>query len=84
MPPFCIGAVANSVGDYKSLAGPLSVSQELSRKLAESVLATDIDVALSYRMQVDHGCAQALEALTGELDRFPVIPVSSIQWRRRW
>lgn len=75
MPPFCIGAAASAVGDYKSLAGPLPVPGELARELAESVLAADIDVALSYRMQVDHGCAQALEVLTGGLDRFPVIPV---------
>ncbi|HCY62368.1 MAG TPA: 3-carboxyethylcatechol 2,3-dioxygenase [Oxalobacteraceae bacterium] len=75
MPPFCIGAAANSIGDYKSLAGPLPVPGELAKGLAESVLAADIDVALSCRMQVDHGCAQALEVLTGGLDRFPVIPV---------
>jgi 2,3-dihydroxyphenylpropionate 1,2-dioxygenase len=75
MPPFCIGATANSIGDYKSLAGPLPVPGELAKELAGSVLAADIDVALSYRMQVDHGCAQALEVLTGGLDRFPVIPV---------
>lgn len=75
MPPFCIGAAAHSIGDYKSLAGPLPVPGELARELAASVLAADVDVALSYRMQVDHGCAQALEVLTGGLDRFPVIPV---------
>lgn len=75
MPPFCIGAAAHAIGDYKSLAGPLPVPGELSRELAASVLAADIDVALSYRMLVDHGCAQALEVLTGGLDRFPVIPV---------
>lgn len=75
MPPFCIGAAADSIGDYKSLAGPLPVPGALARDMAESVLAADIDVALSYRMQVDHGCAQALEVLTGGLDRFPVIPV---------
>ena len=26
-------------------------------------------------MQVDHGCAQALEVLTGGIDRYPVVPV---------
>jgi 2,3-dihydroxyphenylpropionate 1,2-dioxygenase len=75
MPPFCIGAAATAVGDYKSLAGPLSVPTELAVNLTASVLAADIDVALSYRMEVDHGCAQALEILTGGLDRYPVIPV---------
>lgn len=75
MPPFCIGARAEAIGDFKSLAGTLPVPEALAHRLAENVLDTDIDVALSYRMQVDHGCAQALEVLTGGLDRYPVIPV---------
>jgi len=75
MPPFCIGAAASAVGDFKSLAGPLDVPRDSALALAEAVLAADVDVALSYRMQVDHGCAQALEVLTGSLARHPVIPV---------
>jgi 2,3-dihydroxyphenylpropionate 1,2-dioxygenase len=75
MPPFCIGARAEAIGDFKSMAGVLPVPETLAHSLAENVLAADIDVALSYRMQVDHGCAQALEVLTGGLDRYPVIPV---------
>ncbi|MEX3977808.1 3-carboxyethylcatechol 2,3-dioxygenase [Paraburkholderia sp. EG287A] len=75
MPPFCIGARAEAIGDFKSMAGTLPVPEALAHKLAETVLDADIDAALSYRMQVDHGCAQALEVLTGGLDRYPVIPV---------
>ncbi|WP_322070706.1 3-carboxyethylcatechol 2,3-dioxygenase [Paraburkholderia bannensis] len=75
MPPFCIGARAQAIGDFKSLAGTLPVPEDLAYALAQSVLDADVDVALSYRMQVDHGCAQALEVLTGGLDRYPVIPV---------
>ncbi|MEX3638687.1 3-carboxyethylcatechol 2,3-dioxygenase [Paraburkholderia sp. BR14320] len=75
MPPFCIGASASAVGDFKSLAGPLNVPADTALELAEAVLASDVDVAVSYRMQVDHGCAQALEILTGGLDRYPVVPV---------
>ncbi|WP_114811162.1 3-carboxyethylcatechol 2,3-dioxygenase [Paraburkholderia kururiensis] len=75
MPPFCIGAAATAVGDFKSLAGTLDVPSDVARQMAESVLADDVDVALSYRMEVDHGCAQALEVLTGGLDRYPSIPV---------
>jgi len=75
MPPFCIGAAASAVGDFQSLAGPLDVPRDTALALAEAVLAADVDVALSYRMQVDHGCAQALEVLTGSLARYPVIPV---------
>jgi 2,3-dihydroxyphenylpropionate 1,2-dioxygenase len=39
------------------------------------VVAADIDLAVSYRMQVDHGFAQPLEELTGSLARYPVIPL---------
>jgi 2,3-dihydroxyphenylpropionate 1,2-dioxygenase len=74
MPPFCIGASASAIGDFKSLAGPLDVPADTALALAEAVLASDVDVAVSYRMQVDHGCAQALELLTGILDRYPVVP----------
>ncbi len=48
---------------------------DIAQSLAESVMAAEIDVSLSYRMQVDHGCADALAVLTGGLDRYPVIPV---------
>jgi 2,3-dihydroxyphenylpropionate 1,2-dioxygenase len=75
MPPFCIGAAATAIGDFKSLAGPLDVPADIALELAHAVLDSDVDVAVSYRMQVDHGCAQALEVLTGSLDRYPVIPV---------
>lgn len=75
MPQFCIGISATAVGDFKSLAGQLPVPQETALALADAVLASEIDVAVSYRMQVDHGCAQALEVLTGALDRYPVVPV---------
>ena len=63
MPPFCIGAAAYAIGDFKSLAGPLPVPTDLATALAQAVLDADVDVSLSYRMQVDHGCADALEAL---------------------
>lgn len=75
MPQFCIGVEATAVGDFNSLAGPLAVAHDTALALAEKVLASDVDVSVSYRMQVDHGCAQALEILTGGLDRYPVVPV---------
>lgn len=75
MPPFCIGAAANAIGDFNSLAGTLPVPTNLATAMAQAVLDADVDVSLSYRMQVDHGCADALAALTGGLDRYPVIPV---------
>ncbi|NYH20065.1 3-carboxyethylcatechol 2,3-dioxygenase [Paraburkholderia bryophila] len=75
MPQFCIGVAATAIGDFNSLAGPLDVPQDIALAMAENVLANEVDVSVSYRMQVDHGCAQALEVLTGGLDRYPVVPV---------
>ncbi|MBN3751496.1 3-carboxyethylcatechol 2,3-dioxygenase [Paraburkholderia sp. Tr-20389] len=75
MPQFCIGANATAIGDFNSAAGPLPVAQEVALALADAVLQSDVDVAVSYRMQVDHGCAQALDVLTGGIDRYPVVPV---------
>ena len=74
MPQFCIGMSADSVGDYRTSAGPLQVPSEIAEACAAHVLGRDIDLAISYRMHVDHGMAQPLEELLGSLNRFPVIP----------
>lgn len=75
MPPFVLATAANGVGDYNSMAGPLSVPADLALDLAAAVLEEDVDLAISYRLQVDHGCTQTLEEVTGSLARYPVIPI---------
>lgn len=75
MPPFVIATEAESVGDYMTLPGPLSVARDLALDLTRFVLDHDVDVSLSHRLQVDHGCTQTLEELTGSLTRYPVIPI---------
>lgn len=75
MPSFCIGMAAQAIGDFHSLAGPLDVPREDAEAFAKAVLDDGVDVAVSYRMQVDHGFAQPLELLLGGLDTKPVIPV---------
>ena len=75
MPPFCMGMAAHAIGDFGTLAGPLSVPTELAEQCAEFVLDEGIDLAISYRMQLDHGAAQPLERLLGGLTNVPVIPV---------
>lgn len=75
MPQFCIGMAAESVGDYQTAAGPLNVPRALAEACANAVVEADIDLGFSYRMQVDHGCAQPLAELTGALDRYPVVPI---------
>lgn len=75
MPPFVIATAAESVGDYQTMSGPLSVPADLAMELTRHLLDSDLDIALSHRLQVDHGCTQTLEELTGSLTRYPVIPI---------
>jgi len=75
MPPFCIGTDARAVGDYLSPAGQLNVDAEAAVALATRLMDDDFDVAVSRRMQVDHGFAQALQILWGGLDTPPVVPI---------
>lgn len=75
MPPFVVATAADSVADYGTLPGPLSVASDLALELTRHLLDSDLDVALSHRLQVDHGCTQTLEEMTGSLTRYPVIPI---------
>ncbi|MBM9458645.1 3-carboxyethylcatechol 2,3-dioxygenase [Nocardioides sp. zg-536] len=75
MPPFCIGYEALGVGDYGTAEGPLDVPTELAERMAEWVAERDLDVAISRRMEIDHGAVQPLEILFGGIDAVPTIPV---------
>jgi len=75
MPPFVIATAADSVGDYQTQLGALSVDKDLALEMAKFILDSDIDIAISHRLQVDHGCTQTLEEMTGSLTRYPVIPI---------
>jgi 2,3-dihydroxyphenylpropionate 1,2-dioxygenase len=75
MPPFCIGSAATSVGDYLTPPGELNVATDAALALATRLMDDDFDIALSRRMQVDHGFSQALQFLWGGLDTPPVVPI---------
>ena len=75
MPPFCVGYEALSVGDYGSQAGPLDVPTPVAEALAQAVIDRDVDIAISRRMQIDHGAVQPLELLFGDIAARPVVPV---------
>ncbi len=75
MPPFCIGTQAESVGDYLTPSGSLSVDAPTALRLTDALLDADFDIALSHRMQVDHGFAQPLQLLWGSLATPPVVPI---------
>jgi 2,3-dihydroxyphenylpropionate 1,2-dioxygenase len=75
MPAFCIGTSATGIGDYGTQTGPLDVPTMLATALAEHVLDSDVDVAISAGMEVDHGTVQPLEKLFGDAMAVPVIPI---------
>jgi 2,3-dihydroxyphenylpropionate 1,2-dioxygenase len=75
MPPFCIGDAAFAVGDYTTPAGPLNVAADTAIALATHLMDADFDVAVSRRMRVDHGFAQALQVVWGGLETPPIVPV---------
>lgn len=75
MPPFCLGVQATSVGDYLTPPGPLNVPQALALSLGEHLMDSGFDAAISRRMLVDHGFAQALQFMWDDLNTPPVIPI---------
>lgn len=75
MPSFCVGAGAISLGDWGGAEGPLPVPEEIALKLVDHLRAEDFDVALSYRMPVDHGFVQMWEAMLGNFGSVPLVPI---------
>ncbi len=75
MPPFCIGSAATSVGDYQTPSGALNTDETVALALTSHLMDAGFDIALSRRMQVDHGFAQALQFLWDGLDTPPVVPI---------
>jgi 2,3-dihydroxyphenylpropionate 1,2-dioxygenase len=74
MPQFCIGLAATSIGDFGSTPGLLDVPRDIAQGLAQAVLDSGVDLAVSLRMEVDHGMVQPLEILFGGLTAVPVVP----------
>lgn len=75
MPPFCVGTQARAVGDFLSPAGDLNVDASAAEAMAAHLMEENFDIAVSRRMQVDHGFSQALQLLWGGLSTPPTIPV---------
>lgn len=63
------------MGDYLTPPGELNVATDAALALATRLMDDDFDIALSRRMQVDHGFSQALQFLWGGLDTPPVVPI---------
>jgi len=75
MPNFCLGVAAESVGDWGTPSGPLSVPEDMARAVLAAVRAADIDLDVSLDMQVDHGTTQLWGMMLGGLPSCPIIPI---------
>jgi 2,3-dihydroxyphenylpropionate 1,2-dioxygenase len=75
MPPFTVGIRASSIGDYDIGGGDFDVPEDLALDCVRNLLSHDIDMAMSYRMQADHGFAQIPVLLTGSVSAYPTIPI---------
>lgn len=75
MPSFCVGINAKSLGDWDTSEGPLHVMSDEALQLSETLLYDGLDIAVSYRMEVDHGFVQIWERMFGNFNRFPTIPI---------
>lgn len=75
MPAFAIGAgEAIGLGDGGSPEGPLPVDPDLARDLLWGLTDREFDIALSLRLELDHGITQCLQYLTPQLD-VPIVPI---------
>lgn len=75
MPSFCVGAVAESVGDWGIPAAPLPVATSEAEALVSHLHRQGVDAAISYQMEVDHGLSQILAVLFEGAEIPPVVPV---------
>ena len=75
MPPFCLGVQASAVGDWQTHSGPLQVPQDIALGAHAAAANAGVDLALSYRMVIDHGFTQFWQITVGAADRYPVVPI---------
>jgi len=75
MPVFCVGTAATSGEDWQLPAETLDVPADLALALVDKLRADDFDVALSWRMQVDHGITVPLKLFAGFPSAVPVLPI---------
>ncbi len=75
LPPFCVGAGAVSIGDWGGGKGSLPVPESTALDLLDHVRSDEFDVALSYRMPVDHGFVQMWEVMFGGFRSIPIVPL---------
>lgn len=75
LPSFCIGIEGVSLGDFGTVAGKLDIPENRALSCAEHTLKEGVDVAISYRIDVDHGGVQPIELLSAKVPLTRMIPI---------
>ena len=75
MPSFCIGLEAVAVADIGGFEGPLDVPQSAATDAVDYVRKQDVDIAVSYKMTIDHAFSQTINNMLGGLAAKPTIPI---------
>ena len=75
MPSFCIGLEAVAVADIGGFEGPLDVPQSVATDAVDYVRKQDVDIAVSYKMTIDHAFSQTINNMLGGLAAKPTIPI---------
>ena len=63
------------MGDFGTAAGKLDIPESRALSCAEHTLKEGVDVAISYRMNLDHGGIQPIELLSAKIPLMRMIPV---------
>jgi 2,3-dihydroxyphenylpropionate 1,2-dioxygenase len=74
-PSFLVATRAEAIGDIGGHAGDLQVPFELAMDCIAHIHRSDVDVAVSHDLKIDHGISQTLHRVAGAIDAFPTIPV---------
>ena len=75
MPPFCLGLESSSSPDWGIPQGKLDVPKDIALEMLAAVRQQEVDLAVSYRMIVDHGFTIPLRLFFERLDAVPTIPI---------
>ena len=74
MPAFTIGVdEVIAAGEHGTPSGPQAVEPGTAQLLCQGLLDSDIDIAFSTKLQVDHGITHAIQYLVP--DGVPIVPI---------
>lgn len=75
IPPFTLGVdEVISAGEAGTPKGPQLVNPQAARAIADHLVGAGTEVAISVRLQIDHGQSHAIQYLLGDL-AVPVVPL---------